>query len=149
MKKIIVVLIVALVVLTSASAFKVKSIGVETGNNGYYASLDMEIIKNLEVYARVGYNGMFATSAGVNYNVSEFKINGTPVAIKPGVQTGVAFRDSVFNLTFFGTCDFSFETSKLSAFVRPGCGLYHYSVGKDYATNDFALILEAGVAYLF
>ena len=148
MKKIIVVLIVALVVLTSASAFKVKSIGVETGN-GYYASLDMEIIKNLEVYARVGYNGMFATSAGVNYKVSEFKINGTPVAIKPGAQTGVAFRDSVFNLTVFGTIDFSFETSKLSAFVRPGCGLNHTSVGKDYVTNDFAFILEAGVAYLF
>ena len=148
MKKIIVVLIVALVVLTSASAFKVKSIGVETGN-GYYASLDMEIIKNLEVYARVGYNGMFATSAGVNYKVSEFKINGTPVAIKPGAQTGVAFRDSVFNLTVFGTIDFSFETSKLSAFVRPGCGLYHHKIGTDNVTNNFVFVLEAGVAYLF
>ena len=152
MKKILVVLIVALVVLSSASAFKFKSVGIDTGTNGFYASLDMEIIEKLEVYARVGYSRLFATSAGVNYNVSEFKINGTPVYIKPGAQMGFAFGGSDFMLTILGTCDFAFETSKLTAFLRPSCGLYHTRqniMGSDYKTDDFVFILEAGVAYLF
>ena len=54
MKKVFVILIVALVVLTSASAFKFKSIGIETGA-GIFTTADMvidEVSKDFEVYAR-------------------------------------------------------------------------------------------------
>ena len=150
MKKVFVVLIVALVVLTSASAFKFKSIGIEVGLIPM-VSADMEIFDKFDVYVRTGYYTLFYLSTGVQYEVTSFKLDGTPIALKPGVQLDFAFKDN-FNFLALGTCQFSFKTGQLTAFLRPGFGLalstYKYG-GESHSNTDFAWVLEAGVAYLF
>ena len=62
MKKAVVIFIIALVAVASAFAFEFKSVGIETGE-GLYASADMEIIDNLDIYGRIGANGYFSISA--------------------------------------------------------------------------------------
>ena len=149
MKKVFVVFIVALVVLASASAFEFKSIGIEVGQ-GPQISADMEIFDKFDVYVRTGYYNWFLVSTGAQYEVTSFKLDGTAVALKPGVQLNFNFRDSFFNFRALGTCQFSFKAGRLTAFLRPGFGLDVYSYGKNTdATTDFAWIIEAGVAYLF
>ena len=151
MKKILVVLIVALVVLSSASAFRIKSVGIETGS-GLFASVDMEIVENLDVYARAGLNYYFYTGGGVQYKVASFDLDKTTVDVKPGVQTTIGFGDGYFNMLLFGTCQFAFETDRLTGFLRPCLGLSLLTTGSgEYKSksHDFAWAIEAGVAYLF
>lgn len=151
MKKTLVVLIVVLVVLSSASAFRVKSVGIETGS-GLFASVDMEIVENLDVYARAGLNYHFYTGGGVQYKVASFDLDKTTVDVKPGVQTTIGFGDGYFNMLLFGTCQFAFETDRLTGFLRPCLGLSLSTTGSgEYKSksHDFAWTIEAGVAYLF
>ena len=150
MKKILVVLIVALVVLTYASAFKVKSVGIETGYS-VFASVDMEIVENLDVYARAGLGSFIYVGGGAQYKVASFEIGNTEVAVKPGIQTSFGFKENYFDMVLLGTCQFAFETDSLTAFLRPGLGLnlMNYKNGDyKYQSNDFAWTIEAGVAYL-
>ena len=155
MKKILVVLIVALVVLSSASAFRVKSVGIETGS-GLFASVDMEIVENLDVYARAGLNYYFYTGGGVQYKVASFDLDKTTVDVKPGVQTTIGFGEiyglDCFDMLLLGTCQFAFETDRLTGFLRPCLGLSLSTVGSGESktkSHDFAWTIEAGVAYLF
>ena len=157
MKKALVLILIAIVAVSSAFAFKFNSVGIEAGN-GFYASLDMEIVDNLDGYFRVGYTGLFDISLGAQYKVAEFKIGGTPVSLKPGAQMGFDFGDEYFSFSLLGTCALQFETDSLTAFVRPGLGFYTYpSYTYEYPSYElkkvtkvgFAFLIECGVAYLF
>ena len=155
MKKAIVLILIAIVAVSSAFAFKFVSVGIETGS-GLLASLDMEVADNFDVYARLGYAGMFNVSGGAQYKVGEFKLGGTPVAVKPGAQMNFEFQSvdgrNTFIFSMFGTCSFQFEAGSLTAFLRPGLGFaastYRYGDYKSQS-NGFAWFVETGVAYLF
>ena len=121
MKKAFVIILIAIVAATSAFAFKFNSIGIETGN-GFYVSADMDIVDNLDVYARIGYIGAFSFSTGAQYRVTDFKIDNTKVDFKPGAQFNFGFADKTFIFSVLATLQFSFETGHLSAFLRPGIG---------------------------
>ena len=157
MKKASILILIALVAVSSAFAFKFNSVGIEAGN-GFHASLDMEIIDNLDAYFRLGYTGFFDISLGAQYKVLEFKIGKTPVYLKPGAQMGFSIGDEYFSFSLLGTCAFAFDADKLTAFVRPGLGLYTYpSYTYEYPSYEmkkvtkagFAFLIECGVAYLF
>ena len=157
MKRAIVLILIAIVAVSSAFAFKFNSVGIEAGN-GFHASLDMEIIDNLDAYFRLGYSGLFDISLGAQYNVAQFKIGNTPVYLKPGAQMGFSFGDEYFSFRLLGTCALQFETDHLTAFVRPGLGFYTYpSYTYEYPSYElkkvtkagFAFLIECGVAYLF
>ena len=157
MKKLFIIALIAIVAVSSAFAFKFVSVGIEAGN-GFHASADMEIIEKLDIYARVGYTGFFELSFGAQYKVAEFKIGNTPVYFKPGVQTGFSLGDEYFSFTLLGTAALSFDADKLTAFVRPGLGLYTYpSYTYEYPSYElkkvtktgFAFLIECGVGYLF
>lgn len=155
MKKAIVFVLIAIVAVSSAFAFKFNSVGIETGN-GLHVSLDMEVADNFDVYARLGYTGLFDISSGAQYKVGEFKLGKTAVAVKPGAQINFDFRSSdganSFIFEMFGTCSFQFDAGSLTAFLRPGIGFMAstYTYG-DYKSKDnsFAWLIETGVAYLF
>ena len=157
MKKTIIIILIAIVAVSSAFAFKFNSVGIEAGN-GFHASVDMEIIDNLDAYFRVGYSGLFDISLGAQYKVAEFKIGNTPVYFKPGAQMGFSFGDEYFSFSLLGTAALQFETDSLTAFVRPGLGFYTYpSYTYEYPSYElkkitkagFAYLIECGVAYLF
>ena len=155
MKKAIVLILIAIVAVSSAFAFKFLSVGIETGN-GLLASVDMEVADNFDVYARVGYAGMFDISGGAQYKVGEFKLGSTKVAVKPGAQMCFNFRSNdganTFLFEMFGTCSFQFDAGSLTAFLRPGIGFgastYRYGDYKSQS-NGFAWEVETGVAFLF
>ena len=152
MKKIIVVLIVALVVLTSASAFKFKSVGIEVGS-GYFAVADMEIIDNLDVYAGLGYAGSFAITSGIQFKVASFNLGNSSVAVKPGAQVNFYIDNGGASYSILGTCAFSFEDKSLTAFLRPALGAslvtYRDAADRLNISTDFVFSINAGVAYLF
>ena len=155
MKKAIVIILIALVAVTSAFAFKFKSIGIDTFN-GFYISANMEVVDNLDVYGRIGYIGLFSFSLGANYNVAELKINNTKLDVKPGGQFNFGFADHYFMFTALGNCEFAFHTDHFEAFLRPGCGLGVYTTsyksGDSRVSNTntaFAWQIETGVRYLF
>lgn len=141
MKKVLAIMIIALVVMTTAFAFSLKSAGIEVGN-GVLASLDMDIVDNLDVYARLGYSGMFNISAGAQYKVTEFDVGKTSVDFKPGLQVDFLLGQG-FLFEAYATLGFSFETGSLTAFLRPGLGI---AAAKNYSA--FAWTVEAGVGYL-
>lgn len=155
MKKTIVFVLIAIVAVSSAFAFKFVSLGFETGN-GLQLSADMEVADNFDVYARIGYTGMFDISGGAQYKVGEFKMGGTAVAVKPGAQMNFNFRSedgaNSFVFQMFGTCSFQFSAGSLTAFIRPGLGFmastYRYGDYKSQS-NGFDWTVETGVAYLF
>lgn len=162
MKKAIVLLLIAIVAVSSAFAFKFNSVGIEAGR-GFYASADMEIIDNLDVYVRLGFedyitSGVFNLSFGAQYKIAELKISSTKFDVKPGAQFGFNFADEVFLFTLLGTCSFQFETGSFTAFARPGIGFTTYPtyvydpVTYSYQKKTkltFSAIVECGVAYLF
>ena len=153
MKKAFVIILIAIVAATSAFAFKFNSIGIETGLGGFYVSADMDIVDNLDVYARIGYIGAFGFSAGAQYRVTDFKIDNTQVDFKPGAQFNFGFADKTFIFSMLATLQFSFETGHLSAFLRPGIGfgLTSYKIADDTrrTSTGFAWTVETGVAFLF
>ena len=144
MKKMIVVLIVALVVLASASAFTFKSVGIETGA-GLFATGDMvidEVSKDFEVYARLGYTGMFSVGIGTQYKVVDIKMDKNTLALKPGLH--MFFNISkAFVFELMVGAEFSYDAGSLEAFIRPELGMAFYKGG-----NSFAWAVEAGIAYL-
>ena len=141
MKKTLTIMIIALVVISTAFAFDLKSAGIEVGN-GILASLDMDIADNFDVYARLGYAGMFNISAGAQYKVAEFDVGRTPVAFQPGLQLDFNLGNG-FLFEAYATLGFSFDTGSLTAFLRPGLGI---AAAKNYSA--FAWTVEAGVGYL-
>ena len=155
MKKAIVLILIAIVAVSSAFAFKFLSVGIETGN-GLLASVDMEVADNFDVYARLGYLAYFNVSGGAQYKVGEFKIGSTPIAVKPGAQMNFNFRSddgrNTFIFELYGTCSFQFDAGNMTAFLRPGIGFgaatYRYGDYKNQ-TNGFAWEVETGVAYKF
>ncbi|MCR5443104.1 MAG: hypothetical protein K6E89_05045 [Sphaerochaetaceae bacterium] len=153
MKKAFVIILIAIVAATSAFAFKFNSIGIETGLGGFYVSADMDVVDNLDVYARIGYIGAFGFSAGAQYRVTDFKIDNTQVDFKPGAQFNFGFADKTFMFSMLATLQFSFETGHLSAFLRPGIGfgLTSYKIADDTrrTSTGFAWTVETGVAFLF
>ncbi len=157
MKKILVVLIVALVVVASASAFAFKSVGVTIGSvssvGAEFVVVDMEIVDNLDVYAGIGYAGDFAITSGIQYKVGSFELGGTYVAIRPGAQVNTYIYSGTASFGVLGTCAFSFDARSLTGFLRPGLGigLAIYKDGESGTTihSEFGFSLEAGVAYLF
>ena len=145
MKKMIVVLIVALVVLASASAFTFKSVGIETGA-GLFATGDMvidEVSKDFEVYARMGYTGNFGFGIGTQYKVVDIKLGKSTLAMKPGLHM-VFNLGNVFVFELLGGLEFSFDSGNLEAFLRPEFGVALFKGG-----NSFDWAVEAGIAYLF
>ena len=155
MKKAVLLVLVALVAVSSAFAFEFRSIGLETGT-GFYASVDMEIIDNLDVYARVGTNGYFSFSVGAQYKVYDFEVQGTTIDIRPGAQMNFSFGDNAFLFSLLATCQFSFETGHFGAFLRPGLGFEVYSWSYSYGGNrysdtdtSFVPAIETGVYYKF
>ena len=152
MKRAFVIILIAIVAATSAFAFKFNSIGIETGN-GFYVSADMDIVDNLDVYARICYIGSFSFSTGAQYRVTDFKIYNTKVDFKPGAQFNFGFADKTFIFSVLATLQFSFETGHLSAFLRPGIGfgLTSYKIADDTrrTSTGFAWTVETGVAFLF
>ena len=152
MKKAFVFILIAIVAATSAFAFKFNSIGIETAH-GFYVSADMDIVDNLDVYARIGYIGAFSFSTGAQYRVTDFKIDNTKVDFKPGAQFNFGFADKTFIFSVLATLQFSFETGHLSAFLRPGIGfgLTSYRIAEDTrrTSTGFAWTVETGVAFLF
>ena len=153
MKKLFIIALIAIVAVSSAFAFKFVSVGIEAGN-GFHVSADMEIIDKLDVYARLGYTGFFDLSFGAQFKVAEFKIGRTPVYFKPGAQTGFSFGDEYFSFMLLGTAELSFDTDHLTAFVRPGMGLYTYPTYNYYEAKKetkagFVFLVECGVGYLF
>ena len=143
MKKAIVLILIAIVAVSSAFAFRFVSVGIETGN-GLLASVDMEVADNFDVYARLGYTGLFNISGGAQYKVGEFKLGKTPVAVKPGAQMNFNFTSEAFLFELLATCQFSFDAGSLTGFLRPGLGL---AAAKNY--SSFIWAVETGVAYLF
>lgn len=153
MKKAFVFILIAIVAATSAFAFKFNSIGIETGLGGFYVSADMDVVDNLDVYARIGYIRAFGFSAGAQYRVTDFKIDNTQVDFKPGAQFNFGFADKTFIFSMLATLQFSFETGHLSAFLRPGIGfgLTSSKIAEDTrrTSTGFAWTVETGVAFLF
>jgi len=153
MKKVIVILIVALVVLSSASAFKFKSAGFAMGLGFLGGYVDMEIVDNLDVYAGAGYAGCFAAVAGIEYKVASFKLGETPVSISPGIQTCASFFDGMAQYGILGACSFSFGTKDLTAFIRPCAGLDLFpskdETGHTLIDMSFAWDVDVGFGYLF
>ena len=155
MKKTIALFFVALVAVSMTFAFEFRSVGIETGG-GTHISADMEIIEDLDAYARFGYTGRVCISMGAQYRVADLKISNTILPIKPGAQMGFYFGDgyydSYFGFSLLVTCSFSYDTDCFTAFVRPGLGLYTYSA--KYSTYKFGdtifdVQVETGVAFLF
>ncbi len=159
MKKLVAIMLVAVVVMASAFAFSFRSIGIETGGNikgncgGVYLSADMDIIDNLDVYVRLGYSTAFNLSFGGQYKVVDFKLNSTRIDFKPGLQLGFDFGDGFFFFKALATAQLSYDTGSLRAFLRPGLGLSVYSYkgwdDKRHAETSFAFMVESGVAFLF
>lgn len=143
MKKTLAVLFVACVLVSSVFAFNVKSVGVETGfgkHGGLFLSMDMDVEKDLDVYARLGYTGQFNVSAGVQYKVADIEFSGAKIPFKPGLQLDFNFGKT-FVFEVLGTVEFSFSSKPFTAFVRPAFG---YSTAAGFAWG-----VETGVAYLF
>ena len=147
MKKTIMVLVVACVLVSSLFAsFTFKSLGVDTGfgrHGGLFLSADMEVAKDLDVYARLGYTGNFNVSAGVQYRVAYLDIAKAKVPFKPGLQLDFNFGN-IFVFEALLTAEFSFDARPFTAFVRPGFGL-----GTSRGGTGFNWGVETGVAYLF
>ncbi len=147
MKKTIMVLVVACVLVSSLFAsFSFRSLGVDTGfgrHGGLFVSADMEVAKDLDVYARIGYTGNFNVSAGVQYKVAYIDIAKAKVPFKPGLQLDFNFGN-VFVFEALLTAEFSFDARPFTAFVRPGLGLSTSKAGTAFNWG-----VETGVAYLF
>lgn len=146
MKRVVIVLVVALVVVASASAFTFKSVGIDTGfPSGLFVTGDMvidEVSKDFEVYARLGYTGNFAIGIGTQYRVVDLEMKKSTMAVKPGVHMLFNIgKPFVFGLLF--GCEFSYDAGNLEAFLRPEFGLAIAKGG-----SAFAWAVEAGVAYL-
>ena len=147
MKKVIAILFVACVLVSSVFAFNFKSMGVETGfgrHGGLFLSADMDVAKDLDVYARLGYNGQFNVSAGVQYKVADIKISNATVPFKPGLQLDFNFGSGMFVFEALISADFSFEAKPFAAFFRPLFGLATSKGGTGFVWG-----VETGVAYLF
>ena len=147
MKKTIMVLVVACLLVSSLFAsFSFRSLGVDTGfgrHGGLFVSADMEVAKDLDVYARLGYTGYFNVSAGVQYRVAYLDIAKANVPFKPGLQLDFNFGNA-FVFEALITAEFSFDARPFTAFVRPGFGLNTSKAGTNFAWG-----VETGVAYLF
>ena len=144
MKKVVIVLIVALVVIASASAFTFKSVGLDVGH-GYFITGDMvidEVSKDFEVYARLGYTGAFGIGIGAQYRVADLELKKNTLAVKPGIH--MVFNISkAFDFELLAGCEFSYDAGNLEAFLRPELGIRLFKGG-----NAFDWGIEAGVAYL-
>ena len=159
MKKIVALLLVVVLVMASAFAFSFLSLGIETGGSfrgrcdGVYLSGDMEIIDNLDVYVRLGYSNAVNLSFGGQYKVTDFKLDGTKIDFKPGMQLGFDFGDGFFVFKALATTQFSYDTGHPRAFLRPGFGLsvlsWKTSGSSRSSDTDFEVVVETGVAYLF
>ena len=162
MKKTIIIILIAIVAVSSAFAFKFNSVGLEAGR-GFYISADMEIVDNLDAYLRLGFedyitSACFNLSFGGQYKLAELKISTTNFDVKPGVQIGFNFADEVFLFTLLGTCSFQFEAGNFTAFARPALGFTTYP-SYSYNTTTYAyekktkatfvVLVECGIAYLF
>lgn len=147
MKKTIMVLVVACLLVSSLFAsFSFRSLGVDTGfgrHGGLFVSADMEVAKDLDVYARLGYTGNFNVSAGVQYRVAYLDIAKAKVPFKPGLQLDFNFGKA-FVFEALITAEFSFDARPFTAFVRPGFGLATSKGGTAFNWG-----VETGVAYLF
>ncbi len=144
MKKVVIVLIVALVVVASASAFTFKSVGLDVGA-GILVTGDMvidEISKDFEVYARLGYTGRFGIGIGAQYRVADLDLKKNTLAVKPGLHM-VFNIGKPFVFELLAGCEFSYDAGNLEAFLRPELGISLFKGG-----NAFAWAVEAGVAYL-
>lgn len=144
MKKVVIVLIVALVIVTSASAFTFKSVGIDVGA-GILVTGDMvidEVSKDFEIYARLGYTGRFGIGIGAQYKVADLELKKNTLAVKPGIHMLFDIgKPFVFELLF--GCEFSYDAGNLEAFLRPELGMSFFKGG-----NAFDWAVEAGVAYL-
>lgn len=144
MKKVVIVLIVALVVVASASAFTFKSVGLDVGA-GILVTGDMvidEVSKDFEVYARLGYTGRFGIGIGAQYRVADLDLKKNTLAVKPGLHM-VFNIGKPFVFEILAGCEFSYDAGNLEAFLRPELGISLFKGG-----NAFAWAVEAGVAYL-
>ena len=144
MKKAVIILIVALVVVASASAFTFKSVGLDVGA-GIFVTGDMvidEISKDFEVYARLGYTGNFAVGIGAQYKVADLEMKKNTLAVKPGLHMLFNIGKPFIFTLLFG-CEFSYDAGNLEAFLRPELGMLFFKGG-----NAFDWAVEAGVAYL-
>ena len=144
MKKVVIVLIVALVVVASASAFTFKSVGLDVGA-GILVTGDMvidEVSKDFEVYARLGYTGRFGIGIGAQYRVADLDLKKNTLAVKPGLHM-VFNIGTPFVFELLAGCEFSYDAGNLEAFLRPELGISLFKGG-----NAFAWAVEAGVAYL-
>lgn len=144
MKKVVIVLVVALVVVASASAFTFKSVGLDVGS-GLFVTGDMvidEISKDFEVYARLGYTGRFGVGIGAQYKVADLEMKKNTLAVKPGLHM-VFDIGKPFVFTLLVGCEFSYDAGNLEAFLRPEMGMSFVKGG-----SGFAWAVEAGVAYL-
>lgn len=143
MKKVVIVLVVALVVVASASAFTFKSVGLDVGS-GLFVTGDMvidEVSKDFEVYARLGYTGRFGIGIGAQYKVADLEMTKNTLAVKPGLHMVFDIgKPFVFTLLF--GCEFSYDAGNLEAFLRPEMGMSFINGA------NFAWAVEAGVAYL-
>jgi len=144
MKKAVIVLIVALVVVASASAFTFKSVGLDVGY-GLFVTGDMvidEVSKDFEVYARLGYTGNFGIGIGAQYRVADLELKKNTLAVKPGLHMVFNIgKPFIFDLLF--GCEFSYDAGNLEAFLRPEIGLAIAKGG-----TAFRWAIEAGIAYL-
>jgi len=144
MKKVVIVLIVALVVVASASAFTFKSVGLDVGY-GLFVTGDMvidEVSKDFEVYARLGYTGNFGIGIGAQYRVADLELKKNTLAVKPGLHMVFNIgKPFIFDLLF--GCEFSYDAGNLEAFLRPEIGLAIAKGG-----TAFRWAIEAGIAYL-
>ena len=144
MKKVVIVLIVALVVVASASAFTFKSVGLDVGS-GLFVTGDMvidEVSKDFEVYARLGYTGEFGIGIGAQYRVADLDLKKNTLAVKPGLHMIFEIGKPFFFDLLFG-CEFSYDAGNLEAFLRPELGM---RFAKGYTGFNWAI--EAGIAYL-
>ena len=145
MKKVVIVLIVALVVVASASAFTFKSVGLDVSRIGHFVTGDMvidEVSKDFEVYARLGYTGRFGIGIGAQYRVADLDLKKNTLAVKPGLHM-VFNIGKPFVFELLAGCEFSYDAGNLEAFLRPELGISLFKGG-----NAFAWAVEAGVAYL-
>ena len=145
MKKVVIVLIVALVVVASASAFTFKSVGLDVGLRSLFVTGDMvidEVSKDFEVYARLGYTGNFGIGIGAQYRVADLELKKNTLAVKPGLHMIFNIgKPFVFELLF--GCEFSYDAGNLEAFLRPELGVAIFKGG-----SAFDWSIEAGIAYL-
>ena len=150
MKKVIIVLIVALVVLASASAFAFKSVGVDTGLRGVFVTGDMvidDVSRDFEVYARLGYTFVgrdhFAIGIGAQYRVLDIKLDKNTLGMKPGLHMVFNIANGFVYELLLGI-EFAYDAGNLEAFLRPEFGWAFFDGGNNADWN-----IEAGVAYLF